>query len=196
MGCFPSIMGRFLTLMGRFPDYAPRGRFTSWKSTGKQPIKKRGIKRFLILKINIPWELCFVTSKQKWGLKPGLGFAGLVFLAFRGLLASHDSNPYPNRSRIARYNATKVGGNFPFFSFFSFAFLHFPPLFLCAGVDNCNFAEKMGNLLRPRLHRPRLKLPDRCWRIHRSQASTCIIKSATSIFGNNINVGELQTHPH
>ena len=24
-------------------------------------------------------------------------------------LASHDSNPYPNRSRIARYNATKVG---------------------------------------------------------------------------------------
>ena len=47
MGRFPSLMGRFLTLMGRFPDFALRGRFTSWKSTGKQPIKKRGIKRFL-----------------------------------------------------------------------------------------------------------------------------------------------------
>ena len=32
---------------------------------------------------------------------------GFVFLTFRGPLASHDSNPYPNRSRIARYNATK-----------------------------------------------------------------------------------------
>ena len=28
-----------------------------------------------------------------------------VFLTFRGPLASHDSNPYPNRTRIARYNA-------------------------------------------------------------------------------------------
>ena len=32
-----------------------------------------------------------------------------VFLTFRGPLASHDSNPYPKRSRIARYNATKLG---------------------------------------------------------------------------------------
>ena len=48
MGRFPSLMGRFPTLVGRFPDYVLRGRFTSWKSTGKQPIKKRGIKRFLI----------------------------------------------------------------------------------------------------------------------------------------------------
>ena len=38
----------------------------------------------------------------------GLCFAIFVFLTFRGPLASHDSNPYPNRSRIARYNATKV----------------------------------------------------------------------------------------
>ena len=37
----------------------------------------------------------------------GLGFAMFVFLTFRGPLASHDSNPYPHRSRIARYNATK-----------------------------------------------------------------------------------------
>ena len=32
----------------------------------------------------------------------------LCFLTFRGPLASHDSNSYPNRSRIARYNATKL----------------------------------------------------------------------------------------
>ena len=38
----------------------------------------------------------------------GLCFAMFVFLMFRRPLASHDSNPYPNRSRIARYNATKV----------------------------------------------------------------------------------------
>ena len=48
MGRFHSLMGRFPTLMGHFPDFALRGRFTSWKFTGKQPIKKRGVKRFLI----------------------------------------------------------------------------------------------------------------------------------------------------
>ena len=37
----------------------------------------------------------------------GLCFARFVFLTFRGPLASHDSNPYPKRSRIERYNATK-----------------------------------------------------------------------------------------
>ena len=42
------------------------------------------------------------------GEETGLCFAGCVFLTFRGPLASHDSNPYPNRSRIARYNATKL----------------------------------------------------------------------------------------
>ena len=47
MGRFPSLMGRFLTLMGRFPDFVLRGRFTSWKSIGKQPVKKRGIRRIL-----------------------------------------------------------------------------------------------------------------------------------------------------
>ena len=35
--------------MGRFLDIALMGRFTSQRSTGKQPIKKRGVKRFLIL---------------------------------------------------------------------------------------------------------------------------------------------------
>ena len=47
MGRFPSWMGRFPTLMGRLTDFVLRGRFASWKSTGEQPIKKRGIKRFL-----------------------------------------------------------------------------------------------------------------------------------------------------
>ena len=48
MGRFPSLMGRFPALMGRFTDFILRGRFMFWKSTGKQPIKKRGIKRLLI----------------------------------------------------------------------------------------------------------------------------------------------------
>ena len=40
------------------------------------------------------------------GRETGLCFARFVFFwTFRG--ASHDSNPYPNCSRIARYNATK-----------------------------------------------------------------------------------------
>ena len=34
-------------LNGAFPDFVLRGCFASWTSTGKQPIKKRGIKRFL-----------------------------------------------------------------------------------------------------------------------------------------------------
>ena len=50
------------------------------------------------------------TNKEKWGKKTDLCFAGLVFLTFRGPLAPHDSNPYPNRSRIARYNAIKKSG--------------------------------------------------------------------------------------
>ena len=49
-----------------------------------------------------------LPTRRKWGRKMGLCFAMFVFLTFRGPLASHDSNPYPNRSRIARYNATKL----------------------------------------------------------------------------------------
>ena len=48
MGRFPSLMGRFPTLMGRFPDVVLTGHSTS--CTGKQPIKKRGIKSFLNLR--------------------------------------------------------------------------------------------------------------------------------------------------
>ena len=58
MGRFPSLMGRFPTLMGRFTDFVLRGRFTSWKSTGKQPIKKRGIKRFGVRRDTIPSSKC------------------------------------------------------------------------------------------------------------------------------------------
>ena len=50
----------------------------------------------------------FLTAnKEKWGKDTALCFTRFVFLMFRGPLASHDSNPYPNRSRIAQYNATK-----------------------------------------------------------------------------------------
>ena len=49
-----------------------------------------------------------LLTRRSGGRKTGLRFAGSVFLTFRGPLASHDSNPYPNRSRIARYNATKL----------------------------------------------------------------------------------------
>ena len=38
-------MGRFPTLVGRLPDFVVRRRF---QLIGKQPIKKRGIKRLLI----------------------------------------------------------------------------------------------------------------------------------------------------
>ena len=48
------------------------------------------------------------TNRGKWGKITGLCFSRFVFLTFRGPLASHDSDPYPNRSHIARYNATKV----------------------------------------------------------------------------------------
>ena len=46
MGRFPSLMGRLPTLVGLCPECLS-GPFSSWKSPGKQPIKKRGIKRFL-----------------------------------------------------------------------------------------------------------------------------------------------------
>ena len=46
MGGFASLMGRFPTSTGVSPS-ALMGRFPSWKSLGKQPIKKRPIKRFL-----------------------------------------------------------------------------------------------------------------------------------------------------
>ena len=62
MGRFPSLMGRFPALMGRFTDFALRGRFTSWKSTGKQPIKKRGIKGFL----SCETPLSHSTSGWRW----------------------------------------------------------------------------------------------------------------------------------
>ena len=40
-GCFPSFMGRFLSLMGRFPLLALMGRSPSWKFPSKKPIEKK-----------------------------------------------------------------------------------------------------------------------------------------------------------
>ena len=54
-----------------------------------------------------------LPTRRSEGRKTGLCFATFVFLTFRGPLASHDSNLYPNRSRIARYNATKFGVKAP-----------------------------------------------------------------------------------
>ena len=69
MGRFPSLMGRFPALMGRFTDFVLRGRFTSWKSTGKQPIKKRGIKRLL----NTPMGEWPFSVKVRRGRQEGDG---------------------------------------------------------------------------------------------------------------------------
>ena len=41
-----ALMVRFPSLMGRSPN-ALMGRFASWNFPGKQPIKKRGVKRLL-----------------------------------------------------------------------------------------------------------------------------------------------------
>ena len=72
--------------------------------------------RFLVTRIatwNCPRFGTFKTNsllptRRNGGRKMGLCFAMFVFLTFHGPLASHDSNPYPKRSRIARYNATKI----------------------------------------------------------------------------------------
>ena len=49
--------------MGRFPEFALMGRFPSRKSPGKQPIKKRGVKRFLILSFT---PILIVRSGPVW----------------------------------------------------------------------------------------------------------------------------------
>ena len=51
---------------------------------------------------------------------------GMCFLTFRGPLASHDSNPYPNRCRIARYYATKIRERKMRTKFFCTNFLNTP----------------------------------------------------------------------
>ena len=70
-----------------------------------------------------------------------------------------------------------VGGIFPFFSFFFvflrffvffrfssffFDFLRFSDILLEDKGSNCNSLQKWGISLRPRLHRPRAKLPGLC----------------------------------
>ena len=49
MTLFRSVMGLFRDLNGLFTEFVLRGSFPSWKSRGKQPIKKRPTKRFLSL---------------------------------------------------------------------------------------------------------------------------------------------------
>ena len=50
----------------------------------------------------------FVRKRSHGGRTRALVSRRVVFLTFRGPFPSHDSNPFPNRSRIARYNATKI----------------------------------------------------------------------------------------
>ena len=77
MGRFPSLMGRLLTLMGRFLEFALMGCFPSRKFPGKQPIKKRGIKRFL--KIICLWYFPLL-KEQFWEgtLRPNIGHFSLA----------------------------------------------------------------------------------------------------------------------
>ena len=60
----------------------------------------------LVYALSRPIPYC--PTRRSGGRKMGLCFTICVFLTFHGPLASHGSNPYPSRSRVARYNATKV----------------------------------------------------------------------------------------
>ena len=53
----------------------------------------------------------FLTTNWEKRGKTGLCFARFFILTFCGLFASHNSNPYPNRSRIARCIAAKMVNN-------------------------------------------------------------------------------------
>ena len=67
MGCFSSLTGLFPTLIGRFADFVLRGRFTSWKFTGKQLIKKALRKGALREDFNASMEIATavrVTAKR------------------------------------------------------------------------------------------------------------------------------------
>ena len=70
------------------------------------PESKREIALVEALSRPIPYSI--LPTSKSGGRKTGLCFARFVVLTFRGPLASHDSNPYPNLSRIARYNTTKL----------------------------------------------------------------------------------------
>ena len=128
MGRFPSLMGRFPTLMGRFTDFVLRGRFTSWKSTGKQPIKKRGIKRFLRLPFQgIPLPNSFATSSGAVGF---LGFASPVNSSMVPQLRKESKArkvaawPFTKCLSVLPSFASKFALNFPgMFEMFPFLFL-------------------------------------------------------------------------
>ena len=120
MGRFPSLMGRFPTLTGRFADFVLRGRLTSWKSPGKQPIKKRGIKRLLIIasaRRNVCWdrqlpsqgrflEKCRRWAKFRDSEIPSV-LLGLPWPALKGPLRSH----FWKKRRSSRTGAGESSGN-------------------------------------------------------------------------------------
>ena len=80
------------------------------KSLGKKGKKAQNRKEFLEKEkgkeIQKGKERKIRVGEEKWTCVSQCFLC--VFLTFRGPLASHDSNPYPHRSRIARYNATKI----------------------------------------------------------------------------------------
>ena len=97
-----------------------KGRPLNSKSVKCHPLKFEGTRIAAFLghtnrSVKLPsfmhFQVLFLTANRENGeKKTALCFARFVFLTFRGPLASHDSNPYPHRSRIARYNATKDCG--------------------------------------------------------------------------------------
>ena len=96
-GRFPSLMGCFLTLMGRFADFVLRCRFASWKSIGKQPSKKRGIKRLLINRNFQSWLENFnldrrFQSQSKFSIRGGSIYGALLVLQrrARSKISIHD----------------------------------------------------------------------------------------------------------
>ena len=57
-----------------------------------------------------PPRLAALDIREQWGRKAGLRFAGFVFLTFRGPVASHGSNPYPNRTTRNATNRVRAKG--------------------------------------------------------------------------------------
>ena len=113
-GAFPLLNGPFSDLNGPFPENALMGRFPSWKSPGRQHIKKRGIKRFSVLVISI----VSVISAD-----PALNLLSVavcvVFVGFRDPEFSREGHPVANYGLCVRSPALNLSKNccvfFPFF---------------------------------------------------------------------------------
>ena len=112
---------------------------------------------------NCPRLDTFKTDSWLPTMRSGKNKRGFVrkfwFLTFRGPLAAHDSNLHPNCNLIARSNAIKVGGLFPFYLrcfFFVFGFLmsRSPR----TRANNYSLLDKWGISLQLRLHLPHSEL--------------------------------------